>query len=102
MSPHTPLVAPDGLGDAVRRIVAEVLMVPPESVRPQTALVAELGAESLDFLDIVFRLEQVLGRKIPVACWGSFVEERLPGLDPATAITVDVVREFALREAEAG
>jgi acyl carrier protein len=93
------LVAPEAIPDLVRRIVAEVLMVPREKVGPQTALVAELGAESIDFLDLVFRLEQELGRKIPVARWGSFVEERLAGQDLTQAITTDVFREFAEREA---
>jgi acyl carrier protein len=102
MSAHPSLVVPDDLGQEVRRIVAEVLMVSEESVGPQTALVAELGAESLDFLDIVFRLEQLLDRKIQVSRWGAYVKERLPERDLATAITLDTVRDFALRESEAG
>jgi acyl carrier protein len=39
-------------------IVAEALGRPPAEVRPESNLVHELGAESLDFLDIVFRLER--------------------------------------------
>jgi len=101
MSAHPSLLAPGGLDEAVRRIVAEVLMVSPDAVHPQTALVAELGAESLDFLDIVFRLEQFLGRKIQVSRWGAFVKERLAEADLSTAITADVVREFAERESSA-
>jgi len=95
------LVAPRGLSEVVRGIVAEVLMVSPESIGATTALVADLGAESLDFLDMVFRLEQALGKKIPVACWSQFVSERLPGQDLTVAITAGVVCEFAEREAEA-
>lgn len=100
MSADPPLVDPEKLGELVRRIIAEVLMVPVERVRPETVLVIELGAESIDFVDLVFRLEQAFGRKIPVARWGDFVKERLAGKDPATAITTDIVREFAEREAE--
>jgi acyl carrier protein len=85
--------------DLVRRIVAEVLMVPLDKVGPQTALVDELGAESIDFLDLIFRLEQGLGRKIPLARWERFVDERLGGQDLAQAITTNVLREFAEREA---
>jgi len=39
-------------------IVAEALGKRPEEVRVESNLMEELGAESLDFLDIVFRLER--------------------------------------------
>lgn len=101
MSADPSLVAPLDLSELVRGVVAEVLMVRPESIGEKTALVADLGAESLDFLDMVFRLEQALGKRIPVARWGQFVAERLPGQDLSVAITAGVVREFAEREAVA-
>jgi acyl carrier protein len=44
--------------DAVRAIVAESLGRSLDDVRLDSALMADLGAESLDFLDIVFRLER--------------------------------------------
>jgi acyl carrier protein len=49
---------------AVHRIVAEALARPPEVVRPGSLLMADLGAESLDLLDIVFKLEQEFGIRI--------------------------------------
>ena len=101
MSADPSLVAPPDLSELVRGVVAEVLMVRPEAIGEKTALVADLGAESLDFLDMVFRLEQALGKKIPVARWGQFVAERLAGQDLSVAITAEVVREFAEREAVA-
>jgi acyl carrier protein len=42
----------------VCHIVAEALDRPLAEVRPESILMEELGAESLDFLDIVFKLEQ--------------------------------------------
>jgi acyl carrier protein len=93
------LVGGEPLPDLVRRIVAEVLVVPLDKVRPESALVADLGAESIDFQDQVFRLEQALGRKIPLDRWGSFVQERLDGQDLDHAITTEVFREFAEHEA---
>jgi acyl carrier protein len=98
MSADATSVGRHDLGETVRRVVAEVLMVPVEKVRPQTALIQELGAESIDFLDLVFRLEEALGRKIPLAHWGTFVKERLPGQDLSVAITAEVIREFAEHE----
>jgi acyl carrier protein len=50
--------------DQVRNIVAEALARKPEDVRLESNLIEELGAESLDFLDIVFRLEREFGIQI--------------------------------------
>jgi acyl carrier protein len=36
-----------------------------DEVKPEATLMGDLGAESIDFLDIVFRLEKTFGIKIP-------------------------------------
>ena len=41
------------------------LGVDEEDVTPEATLVGDLGAESIDFLDIVFRLEKAFNIKIP-------------------------------------
>ena len=46
------------------RIVAESLGRPESDVKLSSVLMADLGAESLDFLDIVFRLEREFGIQI--------------------------------------
>jgi acyl carrier protein len=50
---------------SVRACVADVLALDPSKVTPEASLIADLGAESLDFLDLVFRLETEYGVKIP-------------------------------------
>ena len=50
--------------EIVRRVVAESLGRRLDEVQLTTVLMGELGAESLDFLDIVFRLERELGIEI--------------------------------------
>jgi acyl carrier protein len=50
---------------SVRACVADVLALDPSKVTPEASLIADLGAESLDFLDHVFRLETEYGVKIP-------------------------------------
>ena len=50
--------------DAVRKIVAEALGRPIDDVAAASNLMDDLGAESLDFLDIVFQLEQSFGIEI--------------------------------------
>lgn len=97
MPADPPVVAPPDLTETVRGIVSEVLMVPPTDVRPETTL-ASLGAESIDFLDLVFRIEEAIGRKVPVSRWEAFVTERFPAANLSDAITVAFVAEFAERE----
>jgi acyl carrier protein len=55
----------DDLYAAVRKSVADVLAIDAGKITPSASLVEELGAESLDFLDIVFQLEREYGVKIP-------------------------------------
>jgi acyl carrier protein len=45
--------------------LVDALGVDEEEVTPQARLVGDLGAESIDFLDIVFRLEKAFDIKIP-------------------------------------
>ena len=42
----------------VREIVADVLVIDVEEVSLNSRLIADLGAESIDFLDLVFQLEK--------------------------------------------
>ena len=96
MSADPSLVGCDLL-ETVRNIVAHVLMVSPSDVQPETALY-DLGAESIDYLDLIFRIEEAVGKKIPVSRWEAFIRERLPEADLRMAITVAIVAEFAERE----
>jgi acyl carrier protein len=49
----------------VQGIIANVLGLRPQEVSLKSQLMADLGAESLDYLDIVFRLEDEFSIKIP-------------------------------------
>src|SRR6187551_319452 len=46
-------------------VLVEALGVDEDDVTPSATLQGDLGAESIDFLDIVFRLEREFGIKIP-------------------------------------
>jgi acyl carrier protein len=52
------------IADRVRTIVSEALDRPLAEVRDDASLIDDLGAESIDFLDLVFRLESAFGIKI--------------------------------------
>ncbi len=49
----------------VQEALVDALGVDDDEVTPEATLVGDLGAESIDFLDIVFRLEKAFDIKIP-------------------------------------
>jgi len=49
----------------VQTALIDALGVDDDEVTPGATLVGDLGAESIDFLDIVFRLEKAFGISIP-------------------------------------
>ena len=55
----------DDIFALVRKTLVEALSVDDDEVTPAARLKGDLGAESIDFLDIVFRLEKQFGVTIP-------------------------------------
>src|SRR5215472_17206689 len=55
----------DEIYTKVSATLVDALNVDEEDVKPTSTLQGDLGAESIDFLDIVFRLEREFGIKIP-------------------------------------
>lgn len=51
--------------EKIQTALVDALGVDEEEVTPDATLTGDLGAESIDFLDIVFRLEKAFGIKIP-------------------------------------
>jgi acyl carrier protein len=51
--------------DKVRTSLVDALGVDDDEVTADATMVGDLGAESIDFLDIVFRLEKAFGIEIP-------------------------------------
>lgn len=54
----------DEVFNKVKEVLVDALGVDDEEVTAEAKLVGDLGAESIDFLDIVFRLEKAFGIKI--------------------------------------
>src|SRR5580765_875276 len=54
----------DEIFDKVRETLVDALAVEPDEVTENATLTGDLGAESIDFLDIVFRLEKAFNIKI--------------------------------------
>jgi acyl carrier protein len=55
----------DEIIQQVQEVLVDALGVDDDEVTAEATLMGDLGAESIDFLDIVFRLEKAFGIKIP-------------------------------------
>ena len=51
--------------DRVNKIIVEQLGVKPEDVKPEASLVEDLGADSLDTVELVMALEEEFETEIP-------------------------------------
>ena len=70
-------MSPDEVYKKVQGVLEDALGVDADEVTPQAALIEDLGMESIDALDIVFRLEKAFTIKIPR---GELFPENLPEL----------------------
>ncbi len=68
----------DDIYDAVHQAVAEALGLDEDEVTPDATLMDELGAESIDLLDILFRIERSIGVKIQAAELSEYVQGGIP------------------------
>jgi len=58
-------ISRDEIFRQVQEVLVDALGVDEQDVRLEAKLMGDLGAESIDFLDIVFRLEKTFKIKIP-------------------------------------
>ena len=84
----------DEIFSKVRDTLVDALGVDDDEVTPEATLVGDLGAESIDFLDIVFRLEKNFSVKIPR---GELFPENLASADPSY-IQNGVITEAGIAE----
>ena len=99
----------------VADIIADTSEIDRESITPESHTIDDLGIDSLDFLDIVFRLEKAFGIEIPrselfpediltsadyvqdgkvTAAGLAKLEERMPFADLSKFVTNPEVQEF--------
>ena len=84
----------DSIFPAVARIIADALSCEVDEVKPTASLIDDLGAESIDFLDLVFRLERAFKVKIPR---GKIIEDARGDLPEAEFEQRGMVTEAGLR-----
>jgi len=78
----------------VAQIIADALGVEPGDVKIDVPLIEGLNAESIDFLDLVFRLERSFGVKIPR---GKIVEDARGDLPESEFEQKGLVTEAGLK-----
>jgi acyl carrier protein len=83
----------DAVFPKVAQIVSDALGCDLEDVKPKASLIHDLDAESIDFLDLVFRLEKGFGVKIPR---GKIVEDARGPLPESQFETKGVVTEAGM------
>jgi acyl carrier protein len=74
----------------IAEIIAAALPCELERVKPEASLIDDLGAQSIDFLDIIFRIERAFKVKIPR---GKIIEEARGDLSAAEFDQRGVVSE---------
>jgi acyl carrier protein len=86
--------------EEVTKAIVETLGIDDKTVRPESSLMKDLGAESLDFLDINYRLEQVFGVKLARHSILEHIEETFgedSAIDGAGQLTEQAVRLLQAR-----
>ena len=85
----------DAVYPAVAETMADALGCDVEDIKPDVSLIEGLDAESIDFLDMVFRLERAFKIKIPR---GKIVENARGALSEAEFEDKGVVTEAGMKQ----
>src|ERR1044071_3834531 len=91
-----PNITPEAIASVFPKVadtMADALGCDKEEVKLESSLINDLGAESIDFLDIVFRLERAFKVKIPR---GKIIEEARGELAEAEFEKGGIVSEAGL------
>jgi acyl carrier protein len=97
---HTEITKDDinAVYPTVAETIADALGCEVAEVRPDASLIEDLGAESIDFLDMVFRLERAFKVKIPR---GKIVENARGALSEGEFEQKGLVTETGLAQLKA-
>ncbi|MGC9195383.1 MAG: phosphopantetheine-binding protein [Syntrophobacteraceae bacterium] len=94
------LIAEQRVMEEVKKAIAEGIDIDPGRIKPESSLMKDLGAESLDFLDINYRLEQTFGIKMARRTVIDHIEELFgeeSAIDSDGKLTGKAVEVLAMR-----
>lgn len=92
-----PLPTEEQLFQKLRSIIVEQLGVEPADVQLPTKIMDDLGADSLDGVELIMAIEEEFSIEIPD---GEFEERQLKGRTEDTATVQDVLSFLMLKLAE--
>ena len=55
--------------ETVAGIISDTADIPREQITPESHAIADLGIDSLAFLDIAFAIDKAFGIKLPIEAW---------------------------------
>lgn len=85
---------------ALARLVGDALRVDPATITPETNLIYDLNAESIDLVDIRFRIEEAFGFRIEQREFIAAMAADNPR-DVGSQLTMRRLSEFVLARTEA-
>jgi acyl carrier protein len=94
------LISEEKVIGAVKKAIVETLGIEEDSITPESSLMKDLGAESLDFLDINYRLEQAFGIKMARHSLIEHIEDMFgedSAIDANGQLTEQAVKLLAIR-----
>lgn len=68
----------DEIYEQAQNAVIEAMGVDEDEVTPDTTIMGELGAESIDLLDILYRMERKLGVKVQASDLAAYIQGGIP------------------------
>jgi acyl carrier protein len=99
------LISEQKILEEVAKAISEGLDIKTKRIKPESSLIKDLGAESLDFLDINYRLEQTFGIKMARHSVIEHMEEMFgeeSALDSDGRLTENAVKVLSRRFNNAG
>jgi acyl carrier protein len=94
------IITPEKVLEEVRKATVETLRIKEDQIQPANSFVKDLGLESLDFLDINYRLEQAFGIKMARHFFLEHVEEMFgegTAIDPKGKLTDKALKLLTIR-----
>jgi acyl carrier protein len=94
------LITPEKVLEEVRKATVETLRIKEDQIQLANSFVKDLGLESLDFLDINYRLEQAFGIKMARHFFLEHVEEMFgegTAIDPRGKLTEKALKLLTIR-----
>ena len=61
--------------ETVAGIISETCDIPRDKITPESHAIADLGIDSLAFLDIAFAIDKAFGIKLPLEAWTQEVSD---------------------------